>query len=246
MPVTAVQRELTSCQNKIRINLSFCSYLFSNKDTKQIRMIGLKNKGTKYSEEDLKRTKVIALLFSIMAAGILFGTMLFRGSTDREIFSSDALCQGFIKFTYSQSVLDVFIRSLSWTSLLLIMLFLMGFCCITQIAELLILFWRGVSLGISVSYMYAVYGIKGTLITVLMILPHAVVTSAVLVFAAREALRCSNLYMFHFTGREQCTEQLQFRLYLLRFAVLMGIVLLSSSADCAITYLLTDRLLLKM
>ena len=94
--------------------------------------------------------------------------------------------------------------------------------------------------------MYAVYGIKGTLITALMILPHAVVTSAVLVFAAREALRCSNLYMFHFTGREQCTEQLQFRLYLLRFAVLMGIVLLSSSADCAITYLLTDRLLLKM
>lgn len=204
----------------------------------------MKNKGIKYSEEDIRRTRVISLLFAVVSAGILFGTMLFRGSTDKDIYTSEFLSQGFIKFTHSQSVLDVFIRSLSWTSLLVILLFLMGFCCISQPTELLILFWRGTALGISVSYMYSIYGIKGAAVTALMILPHAAVTSVVLVFAAREAMRCSNLYMFHIAGKDMETEQPpQLKLYFIRFAVLMGVTVVSSAADCALTYLLTDKLL---
>lgn len=204
----------------------------------------MKNKGTNYSEEDLRRTRVIALLFAVISAGVLFGTMIFRESSDRDFWKSDALCQGLIKLSSSQSVTDVFIRSVSWTVMPLAVLFLTGFCCVSQPAEMLLLFLRGNAIGISVSYMYSLPGLKGAAAAVLMILPHAAVTSVILVFAAREALRCSNIYLFYFAGKETDNPP-QLNLYLLRFAVLAAASVLSSAADSLITFLLTDRLLVK-
>jgi stage II sporulation protein M len=204
----------------------------------------LKNNGIKHSEEDIRRTRVITLLFAVISVGVLFGTLFFRGAADKSIFSSDFLCQGFVKLYHEQTVMDVFLRSVSWTSLYLVLLFLMGFCCISQPLELLMLFIRGCALGVSVSYTYNMYGIKGAGISVLMILPHALITSVVLVFGAREAMRCSNLYFMHVIGRDsEEAEPVQLKLYFLRFAVLMAAIPLSAALDSVITYFLTDRLL---
>lgn len=209
-------------------------------------MIRLKNKGKKYSEEDIKRTRVVTVLFLILMSGVLLGTVLFRNSPDRTVYTADALCHGFIKVSSSQTVLSVFIRSVTWTSFLLTVLFVLGFCGISQPLELLVLLWRGTALGISVSYMYSVYEIKGTLISALMILPHAVMTSVILVFAVREALRASGLYILHISGRTTDPDeaQHQMKLYFIRFAVLMAASLVSSVADTVLTYLFTDRLLI--
>jgi len=205
----------------------------------------LKNNGIKHSEEDIRRTRVITLLFSVIAVGVLFGTLFFRGASDKSIFTSDLWCHGFIKFSYEQSVMDVFMRSVSWTSLYVMMLFLMGFCCISQPLQMLLLFMRGCALGVSVSYIYSLYGIRGALVSVFMILPHAVMTSVVLVFAAREAMRCSNLYLLYVSGKNSdSTDTPQLKLYFLRFAVLMAAILVSTLLDCVITYFLTDKLLM--
>lgn len=208
-------------------------------------MITLKNKGKKYSEEDIKRTRVVTLLFLVLMSGIFLGTMLFCRSGDRSVYTADAVCHGFIKLSSSQSVLDVFIRSVSWTSFLLIILFIAGLCSISQPVELMVLLWRGTAIGISVSYMYSIYELKGVLISALMILPHAVITSVILVFAAREALRSSNLYILHLSGKFPDTEEnYRMRLYFIRFAVLFAAALVSSVIDSALTYLFTDRLLI--
>lgn len=207
-------------------------------------MIDLESREIKYSEEDMKRTRVVFLLFAVISAGIFFGTMLFRGSSDTDIFMSDVLSGGFIKLADTQSVLDVFYRSVSGTSLLVIILFLLGFCCISQPAELFILFYRGMTLGIAVSFVYGAYGVRGAAVALFMILPHAVITSTVLVFAAREAMRLSNIYIFYIAGRiSETDEKPELRLYAVRFAVLMFFVLISSVIDCVITYFLTDKLL---
>lgn len=207
-------------------------------------MIRLKNKGKKYSEEDVKRTRVVTVLFFVMMSGVLLGTLLFRGGSDTSVYTSDVLSHGFIKLSCTQTLTEVFIRSVSWTSFLLILLFVLGFCSISQPLELMVLLWRGTALGLSVSYMYSIYEIKGAVISALMILPHAVITSVVLVFAARESLRFSDLYILHIAGRDdESSSAPQLKLYIIRFAVLLTAALVSSFLDCALTYLFTDRLL---
>ena len=204
----------------------------------------MKNKELKYSDEDIKRTRVIFLLFGAIVIGVILGTLIYCMKDDKSIFLSDRLNHGFIKLSERQSILSVFYRAISGTSLLVILLFLSGFCSISQPAEIFILFYRGTALGISISYIYGVYGAKGILVSAAMILPHALITSVVLVLAAREALRFSNLYMFYLT-RQTPDESLrpQLKLYLIRFVVLMAFVLVSSLIDCVITYLLTDVLI---
>ncbi len=205
-------------------------------------MIGLKNKR---NSEDSGRIKVIMLLFAVMITGVLFGTLLFCRSNEPSLYMSDALCHGFIKLSCTQTVTEIFTRSLSWTTFLLIMLMFSGFCSISQPAGIIILFWRGAALGVSVSYMYSIYGIKAAAISSLMILPHALSTSVILVYAAREALRLSNLSLLYII--EKCSDEENFspqvKLYFIRFAVLMLLVVISSAADCALTCFFTEKLL---
>ncbi len=206
----------------------------------------MKNQGIKYSQEDLKRTKVLLLLFSIAACGVLFGTFVFSRAEDKSMFISDVLSNGFIKRSEAQSVIDVFNRTISWTSLIVLVLFMAGLSSITQPIEIAVLFYRGATIGTAVCYTYTRYGKDGFPIALLMILPYALMTTVIIVFAVREALRSSNIYLMYLSGHapdESCRPAL--KLYLTRFAVLFFFVFLSSVIDCVITYFLTDILILK-
>lgn len=206
----------------------------------------MKNQGNKYLTEDVRRTKVLMLLFSIAACGILLGTFVFSRAEDKSIFLSDVLSNGFIKRSEAQSVIDVFNRTVSWTSLIVLILFFSGLSSITQPLEIAVLFYRGVAIGSAVSYTYTGYGKDGFPIVLLMILPYALMSTVIIVFAVREALRSSNVYLMYLSGHapdEACRPSL--KLYLTRFAVLFLFVFLSSVIDCVITYFLTDILILK-
>lgn len=205
-------------------------------------MIGLKNKR---NSEDSGKIKVITLLFAVITAGVFLGTLLFCRSSRQLVYTSDALCHGFIKLLCPQSIAEMFVRSFSWTFILLMLMMLSGFCSISQPFSMILLFWRGSALGVSVSYMYSIYGLKGAAVSVLMILPNAVATSLILVYAARESLRLSNLLLIYIA--EKCRNEdkylPQIKLYFLRFAVLMLMVVISSAADCALTFFFSGRLL---
>lgn len=203
------------------------------------------NRERNYPEDNLGRTKITSLLFAVIIAGVLFGTMVYCGRDNKDIFLNEALCNGFIKLTDSRSIIDVFYRAISWTSLLVILQCFLGFCAISQPVEIFILFYRGMTLGISIAYTYGIYGTKGFVVSLFMILPHALITSVVLVYSAREALRFSNIYVCYLSNNiSERTEEPEIKLYFVRFAVLMIFTFLSAVIDCIVTYLLTDILLM--
>lgn len=202
----------------------------------------MKKRGTKYSAEDIRRTRIISFLFAIISAGVLLGTLIFK-ERDSSDFLSDYLCQGFVAAGGSQSAMDAFSISLSWTSFFVVSMFMLGFCSISQPLEFLLLFYRGIAIGMSLSYIYSYYGVKGALSAIFTVIPYAIITSVIMVFAAREAIRMSNLYIFWLVGRvHEDDNNAQLKLYIIRFAVLMFFVLLASVIDCTISYLLADKL----
>lgn len=206
----------------------------------------MKNKENNYLQEDVRRTRVLLILFSIAACGVLFGTFVFSRAQDKSIFMTDVLSNGMIKRSEAQSVIDVFNRTISCTSLIVLILFFSGFGSITQPLEIGVLFYRGITIGSAISYTYTTYGKDGFPIALIMILPYAVMTTVIIVFAVREALRSSNVYLLYIGGHAPDEgSRPSLKLYLTRFAVLFFFIFLSSVIDCVITYLLTDILILK-
>ena len=145
---------------------------------------------------------------------------------------SKLLNHGFIKINSGHSVADNFINSFRNTGFLIIILFILGFGAVSQPIEAFILFYRGVALGISVSYTYFHYGFKGFLIALLVILPHAVGSSIILILATRESIRSSNMFAgFAFAGKGNDKANSQVRMYFIKFIVLLVLLVISSILD---------------
>lgn len=202
-------------------------------------------KENKYAPEDIRRMRVLTLLMCVLAAGIAAGTVFYCIADDKSVFLSEKLNHGFIKLSEGQSLVSVFYRSVSWTALFVVILMLFGFSAITQLISISLLFYRGAALGMAISYMYGIYAVRAVPIILVMILPHALFTSIILILSVRESVRFSNiylLYMLHKLGENE--ERPELKLYAVRFAVLLIMVLLSSLIDSAITYFTTDIFIL--
>lgn len=203
----------------------------------------MKIKESSYSLADSRREKILTLLFLDAVLGIIFGTLLFCRTGSRELLMRDFFSNGFIKTAGTESLKDVFMTSFSWLSAILIFLFAAGFSSVFQPAEIMTLFYRGMTIGISASYSYAEFGKYGVKIIFLLILPYAAASTAILVLAVRESLRLSNMSLMYISGHASADKESKIiKLYFIRFFVLFLLSLLLSAADCACAFFLADKL----
>lgn len=205
----------------------------------------MKNKDSARILSDSRRNRILTLLFFDAVCGIIFGTLLFCRTGRSEVLLCDFFSNGFIKTAGAESLRDVFMTSFSWMSVILIFLFVSGFSSVFQPAEIMTLFYRGMTIGISASYSYAEFGKDGYRIILFLILPYAAASTTVLVFAVREALRLSNMSLIYISGHASADEDPKIiKLYFIRFSVLFLLSLLLSAADCACAYFFADKLMM--
>lgn len=184
------------------------------------------------------RTSVIIMLIFILL-GIVAGTAIYM----KYPIAAEQI-HGFIKSGNKRTIVEVFREAFDNTFIILLILMFSGFSSVSQPIELSALIYRGIVLGISLSYTYAVYAVKGVFICVLMILPHALMTSIILVLAVRESMRMSTaVAIFAFKGQSEVTDRPDIKLYLLKFLILLLFLIAASLIDCVITYLLTGMLI---
>lgn len=188
--------------------------------------------------KNFNRTSVIIMLIFIVI-GIIVGTVFYVKCPEiSETFGH------FIKTPDKRSILTVFGEAFTDTFILIVLLMLMGFGSIFQPFEIATLLYRGFALGVSFSYTYSLYAVKGFFICVLMILPHALITSVLLVLAVRESMRMStSIAVFSFKGDSEIIKRPDVHMYIIKFTVLAVLLVVSSVIDCFITYLLTGMLI---
>lgn len=190
--------------------------------------------------KDFSRTSIIVMLAFILTGSVI-GTIIYPEFPETADF-----IKGFIKSADKRTIVTVFKESFADTFFILMLLMFSGFSSVSQPLELLLLVYRGCVLGISISHTYAVYALKGFFINVLMILPHAVMTSVILVLAVRESMRMSTaIAEASFRRNSDLIETLSVKMYLIKFAVLVMFLCISSFIDCVITYLLTGMLIIR-
>lgn len=184
----------------------------------------------------LKGKASLMLLMFLVLLGVLAGTLVFCNMSGSDISDLSFVTQGFIKERAEHTFIQTFLESFSSSSLLVLVCFLMGFWAIAQPFEILVPFFRGLGLGASMSYIYAMYGIKGFFIILIMILPHAVISSVAIIFSARESIRLSNLFAETVVNGNNSNMTSCIKLYLLKFLILFVIIGLSSLLDSILTF----------
>ncbi len=90
-------------------------------------------------------------------------------------------------------------------------------------------------MGLTVGHIYSMYGIKGVPIVLLVFLPYALLTSAILMLAVRESVKMAMLFADYAFAEK--SEKLNFRLYVVKFIILFLLCLLSSSILSLICFL---------
>lgn len=197
----------------------------------------------RYPESNLYSGKklISILLFILILCGVIFGVWLMYSNSEFVSLHSNVLTQGFTESTSNRTLLDVFFNSLSWTSYILILLYLCGYSAISHPISLFLIFTRGVALGTSASTIYIEYGSKGILILISMVMFHAITSSVVLIFAVMQSLMQSTTIAYNIFGRS--SDLINIKRYNLKFMLYAIVIFLSSIIDTFLTYALTNKLL---
>lgn len=178
----------------------------------------------------------LTLLTGLYFAGVFLGVILY-GTLDGE--SLDALNDitgSFVNGRLNHTFWETLANSFSGAFILLVLCFWLGFSAAAQPVELLVPAFRGLGAGVSLSGMYASFGLAGVGLSAVLIVPGAVLSAFALIIAAREALELSgNIFSAVFGGAGG--EVLDFRLYITKFVILCAILAVSAAADSLATFL---------
>ena len=196
----------------------------------------------RYIEKDFYNGKKLmtSLLLILILLGVSFGVWLVCNKSDWKYLYNPIVTQGFIKNFSQKTILDIFLSSFTWTTLMLGLIYLCGYSAISHIVNLGVIFFRGVALGISISSTYIEHHSKGILIYLLVMMFHTVVSSTVMVFATMDSLWQSNNIASTIMGHS--SEMFRLKRYNLKFLVYVIIIALSSIVDTCLLYLFADRL----
>lgn len=91
---------------------------------------------------------------------------------------------------------------------------------------------------------YLSFSFKGILFCLILIVPHAIISTIAIVLAAKESIRFSNQFFMMLINHssvetESSHNNFSLKLYITKFIVLIGILLLAALIDSTFTFLFT-------
>lgn len=146
---------------------------------------------TSVKKSQISQKSVYSVLLLVLISGICAGAFLPMFFDIQSMARFGFLHQNFI-FKGSVEIFSLFVKNIKYTLILLGVLFLCGFSAVFQPIELCVVFLHGLACGLSVTYYYIFFGLRGVFIVALLILPCFAAKSLFLIVAARCAVRLSN------------------------------------------------------
>lgn len=145
-------------------------------------------------KENLLKTKAMSLDVALgisAALGVTGGVIL---SLNMDAAALISLCGTEQKLSLAAQGewLQVFLSSFVGVGAMALMAFFLGFCALSQPLELLLVAFRGLGLGVCVR---GVYLSTNVMISMAAFLPYAILSTGVLVLAAKEAFGLSMCYL---------------------------------------------------
>ena len=185
-------------------------------------------------------------LLGFLTAAVLLGILM--GAISYCCFDGDFLQKiglagtDFAETRKSMNFGRMMVSSLASSTVFLAVLFLCGLSSVGHPAEIAVLAFRGMGLGITVSQMYITFGTGKILYSILMVVPAAAVSTAAMIAGGREAVKLSNIYLrISFSDRQERGLLEPLKLYGAKFIVLEAVLAVSAGIECLCVILLKGR-----
>ncbi|MBR0142142.1 MAG: stage II sporulation protein M [Ruminococcus sp.] len=185
----------------------------------------------KYKDFTKKKNTGVFLMILAVIVGIVVGSLNF-GAGDKPV-----LHQYFSPVYSGNTLFDVFMNTFVSLALFAVTAFVTGLFVFGQPFGVLMLIYRGFGIGISVSMMYCEMGFGAIPAVIILLLPKALSAVFVSMLAVRELMRSSCTILRCITGRGESPEKKFFRLYCIKFAVILAVSAVISAADSLMNYI---------
>lgn len=183
--------------------------------------------------ETVRNNWELVLLSLLLLGGMLCGALLTGNAGFDTINRLDFLFAGNFKARISEPFLAIFAASFASSFLFIFGCFLCGLSMWGVFLVPFILVFRGFGLGLASGYLYSVYGGKGILFNLAVILPGAFVSCLSILLASREGIRFSRRLTTS-CGSESLNRP-QIGYYLLRFGAILGIAFCAAIIDLVLS-----------
>lgn len=168
--------------------------------------------------------------------GMLVGALLIRSGSTADNLSF--IFDSFVGKRGESSFFQTFLLSFSSALLLLMADFFLGTSLIGVIGTPVVPLFRGLGLGASIGYLYAFYSWKGLAFSLVLILPHALISSFALVLASKDAFHMSQTF-FSCALADGSADKIYptLKRYLVRFIVYFFMICAASLLDALMSAL---------
>lgn len=182
-----------------------------------------------------KRKLFLCFLMIFMLLGIITGAIFVMTGNFKSYFVKPIFSQYLYSEYIQKSLLNIFYTSFISLESIVIFQMLIGFFAIGQPLCILTLFKRGIAGGITASLIYLQHEAKGFLIILIFVFPILFFNMYILVLGARESIRSSNNLIFLLSGKSN-ENNIEIKLYFLRFLVLTFLAVICSLIESLLTY----------
>lgn len=192
--------------------------------------------GTARAEKMPPAGRRLFLLAFVYIAGLLVGALMVRMGGGGLFQSLENSFLAYVEGRQSQpfwmTLLNAFAAALPFFA----GAFFCGVCILGVPGAFLIPCFKGLGLGLTVGYVYAVYGMQGMAFCALLLIPPALASAMALLLACRESWGFS-LMLFRglLPGAGPLALRGDFKIYCLRYLFILGILLAASILDAGLS-----------
>lgn len=175
---------------------------------------------------------ILMIFCMVLFTGIVCGAISGRNADSDMMKKLDFIFQTNYHVRCSQGILSAFVSSFGSSVIFLAVIFLLGLSLWGGFFAWVIPFFKGYGYGLSVGYLYSVYGFYGVGYNLLIILPGAFLSALVIAGAAREAMRNSaKLTGFFIKSEVKDDLHIQMGQYMKMMLLMLGLCAVSGILD---------------
>ena len=189
------------------------------------------------SRTDTWRGSRFVLLLTLLAVfGVISGGVYGALSADSV---SPIVHQYYMPVTERITLLTLMRGTFLYSALFLLSAFAAGLFTFGRPLGILLLFSRGFGAGVSAALLYSSGGVSALLPVTVILLPKAMIMLFIAIAAVRELMRSSgSILQCWLSGSCKDRRDMDLKLYILRYTVLLTLSFLTSLGDAALNYIL--------
>lgn len=180
---------------------------------------------------NLKCNKSFLGLYAVVLFSLLTGVLVFKFENNSAGSFGNLFLSAYLS-AENASLLSAFFGSFASSFLFLLILFVLGSGVCGYFVVPAILFVKTVGYGYIGGYLYSAHGIKGVCFYLLTVVPSALILLMCYVFAAKESVKFSQLFLNSVKKESKPTKfSNDFKLYSIRSLIIFSVTLLGNLVE---------------